>query len=132
MPKLAPIDVFVLSYNRSALIGETLESLLSQTLRPSRIVVLDNGHYGETGMQRSHSSLGSDLVAVAKGCGIADAFATGALAGSDEIAQRIRARAGTAFAQVFVEVEELPRTLPPRDGAFIKNRFRAALGLTPF
>lgn len=96
------------------------------------IVVLDNGHYGETGMQRSHSSLGSDLVAVAKGCGIADAFATGALAGSDEIAQRIRARAGTAFAQVFVEVEELPRTLPPRDGAFIKNRFRAALGLTPF
>ena len=29
------------------------------------IVVLDNGHYGETGMQRSHSSLGTDLVAVA-------------------------------------------------------------------
>jgi len=38
------------------------------------IVVLDNGHFGETGMQRSHSSLGTDLVAVAKGFGIATAF----------------------------------------------------------
>lgn len=37
------------------------------------IVVLDNGHFGETGMQRSHSSLGTDLVAVAKGFGIAHA-----------------------------------------------------------
>lgn len=96
------------------------------------IVVLDNGHYGETGMQRSHSSLGTDLVAVAKGFGIADAFATGALEGSDDIARRVMARAGTVFAQVFVEVEELPRALPPRDGPYIKNRFRAALGLKPF
>lgn len=96
------------------------------------IVVLDNGHYGETGMQRSHSSLGTDLVAVAKGFGIADAFATGTLEGSDDIARRVNARAGTVFAQVFVEVEELPRALPPRDGSYIKNRFRAALGLKPF
>jgi thiamine pyrophosphate-dependent acetolactate synthase large subunit-like protein len=96
------------------------------------IVVLDNGHYGETGMQRSHSSLGTDLVAVAKGFGIADAFATSTLEGSDDIARRVMARAGTVFAQVFVEVEELPRALPPRDGPYIKNRFRAALGLKPF
>jgi thiamine pyrophosphate-dependent acetolactate synthase large subunit-like protein len=96
------------------------------------IVVLDNGHYGETGMQRSHSSLGTDLVAVAKGFGIADAFAVRTLEESDVIAQRIAARAGTVFAQVLVEVEELPRALPPRDGPYIKNRFRAALGLKPF
>jgi hypothetical protein len=25
-----------------------------------------------------------------------------------------------------------PRALPPRDGPFIKNRFRSALGLKPF
>ena len=96
------------------------------------IVVLDNGHFGETGMQRSHSSLGTDLVAVAKGFGIEDAFSTGSLDRSDEIAQRINARAGTVFAQVFIEADELPRALPPRDGPYIKNRFRAALGLKPF
>jgi phosphonopyruvate decarboxylase len=96
------------------------------------IVVLDNGHFGETGMQRSHSSLGADLVGVAKGFGIEDAFSTGSLDRSDEIAQRINARAGTVFAQVFIEADELPRALPPRDGPYIKNRFRAALGLKPF
>ena len=52
------------------------------------IVVLDNGHFGETGMQRSHTSLGTDLVAVAKGFGIEDAFSTGSLAASDDIARR--------------------------------------------
>ena len=30
------------------------------------IAVLDNGHFGETGMQMSHSGLGADLVAIAK------------------------------------------------------------------
>jgi hypothetical protein len=25
-----------------------------------------------------------------------------------------------------------PRALPPRDGVFVKNRFRAALGLSTF
>ena len=96
------------------------------------IVVLDNGHFGETGMQRSHSSLGTDLVAVAKGFGIEDAFSTGSLAASDDIARRISARSGTLFAQVLIEADEPPRALPPRDGAYVKNRFRAALGLKPF
>lgn len=96
------------------------------------VVVLDNGHYGETGMQRSHSSLGTDLVAVAKGFGIADASSLDSLDGVAALAERIRARSGPLFAQVFIEADEPPRALPPRDGPFIKNRFRAALGLKPF
>jgi phosphonopyruvate decarboxylase len=96
------------------------------------IVVLDNGHFGETGMQRSHSSLGTDLVAVAKGFGIGDAFATDSPDGCDEIARRVLARQGTTFAQVFIDANEPPRALPPRDGPFIKNRFRSALDLQPF
>lgn len=96
------------------------------------IVVLDNGHFGETGMQQSHSSLGTNLVAVAKGFGIPDAFSTDSLDGSDEVARRILARHGLSFVQVFIEANEPPRALPPRDGPFIKNRFRTALGLKPF
>jgi thiamine pyrophosphate-dependent acetolactate synthase large subunit-like protein len=96
------------------------------------IVVLDNGHFGETGMQRSHTSLGTDLVAVAKGFGIADAFSTQSTADISAIAQRAETRQGTQFVQVFIEASEPPRMLPPRDGPFIKNRFRAALGLKPF
>lgn len=78
------------------------------------------------------SILGVDLVAVARACGIADAFAVRTLEQADDIARRIDERAATTFVQVFVEASEAPRVLPPRDGAFVKNRFRAALGLKPF
>ncbi|WP_395346236.1 thiamine pyrophosphate-dependent enzyme [Variovorax sp. UC122_21] len=96
------------------------------------IVMLDNGHFGETGMQRSHSSLGADLVAVARGFGIADAFSVNGIDACEELAERINARRQTTFAQVFIDANEPPRALPPRDGSYIKNRFRAALGFAPF
>ncbi|MGN8189505.1 thiamine pyrophosphate-dependent enzyme [Burkholderia cepacia] len=96
------------------------------------IVVLDNGHFGETGMQRSHTSLGTDLVAVAKGFGIQDAFVVDRLDGVAAVVERVRAKNGTTLAQVFIAANEPPRALPPRDGVFVKNRFRASLGYAPF
>jgi thiamine pyrophosphate-dependent acetolactate synthase large subunit-like protein len=96
------------------------------------IVVLDNGHYGETGMQRSHSSLGTQLVAVSKGFGIADSFEVHHTGDVGQIVERINARQGTALAQVHIRADEPPRALPPRDGVFVKNRFRANLGFAPF
>jgi len=95
------------------------------------IVVLDNGHFGETGMQRSHTSLGTDLVAVARGFGIADAYTVDRIEQCGEIAGRAAARQGTTFVRVTIAANEPPRALPPRDGAYIKNRFRAALGFPP-
>lgn len=102
--------------------------------RPSNltIVVLDNGHFGETGMQRSHSSLGLDLVAVAKGCGIEDAFAARDMEDVQSVARRINGKAGLSLVQVLVAADELPRALPPRDGVYLKNRLREHLGLAPF
>jgi len=96
------------------------------------IVVLDNGHFGETGMQRSHASLGTDLVAVAKGFGIEDAFRIERLEGADEVAERANACRSVAFAQIAIHADEPPRALPPRDGVYVKNRFRAELGFPPF
>lgn len=110
----------------------SLATIGAKQPRNLTIVVLDNGHFGETGMQRSHASLGTDLVAVAKGFGITEAFSVDSLAGCDEVAHRIQARNGVTFAQVFIEADEPARMLPPRDGPFIKNRFRSALGLAPF
>lgn len=96
------------------------------------LVVLDNGSYGETGGQASHTALGTDLVAVARGCGIADAFTVDRIDQAGEIARRVAARGGVALARVLIETDEARRTFPPRDGAFVKNRFRAALGFDPF
>ena len=96
------------------------------------IVVLDNGHFGETGMQRSHTSLGTDLVAVAKAVGIAEALRIEKLEQLAVVAARIDAREGPALVHVLISAGPPPRALPPRDGSFVKNRFRAHLGLAPF
>lgn len=92
------------------------------------IVVLDNGHYGETGMQRSHTAMGVDLVGVAKACGFAWAEH---VERADQIAglrARIARREGLGFASVRIAANDPPRVLPSRDGVEIKNRFRRALG----
>jgi thiamine pyrophosphate-dependent acetolactate synthase large subunit-like protein len=96
------------------------------------VVVLDNGHFGETGMQRSHTSLGTDLVAVARGFGIAETLRLPGQGTAADVAERVRARAATTFVQVFIDADEPPRALPPRDGVANKHAFRAALGLPTF
>jgi thiamine pyrophosphate-dependent acetolactate synthase large subunit-like protein len=96
------------------------------------IVVLDNGHYGETGMQPSHTSLGTDLVALAAGFGIPHALRVSTRPEVAVLRDHVLARSGPTFAQVLISPDEPPRTLPPRDGVYLKNRFRGALGLLPF
>lgn len=93
------------------------------------VVVIDNGHFGETGMQASHTGLGLKLDAVAAACGFA---ATGRTTTMDEVAAIREAlhqpATGPRLYVVEVQAENLPRSLPPRDAVHIKNRFRAALG----
>ena len=38
------------------------------------IAVFDNGHYGETGMQASHTDAAVELIGVARACGIKETF----------------------------------------------------------
>lgn len=126
-------SVVVITGDGEQLMGiGSLGSIAVKQPKNLTIVVLDNGHFGETGMQRSHSSLGADLVAVAKGFGIADSFSVNSTDACEELAHGINARQRTSFVQVFIDANEPPRALPPRDGPYIKNRFRAALGLQPF
>ena len=124
------LPVVVVTGDGEQLMGlGSLATVGAKRPRNLTIVVLDNGHYGETGMQRSHSSLGLDFVAVAKGCGIADASSSADVDDCDAIARRIHARSATVFVQVLIEADEPPRALAPRDGPFVKNRFRSSLGL---
>jgi thiamine pyrophosphate-dependent acetolactate synthase large subunit-like protein len=96
------------------------------------VVVLDNGAYGETGRQPSHTSLGTDLVAVARGFGIAATVQVPDGGTVAEVAGRVRARGGTTFVRVLIDADEHPRALPPRDGVANKNAVRAALGFPTF
>ena len=94
------------------------------------VAVLDNGHFGETGMQRSHTGRGLDLAAVAAACGFAEAGTVTDMAGVEALRASLRRAAGGPRLGVLkVEARNLPRSLPARDAVYLKNRFRAFLGL---
>lgn len=96
------------------------------------IVVVDNERYGETGMQTSHTGLGVDLAAVAGALNFADSRVVRTDGELEQfIIDRRAPASGPRFAVVKVRRETLPRSMPPRDAVFIKNRFRAHLGLAP-
>jgi len=94
------------------------------------LIVLNNGHYGETGMQRSHAGLGVDLVAVAAGCGIGSSRRITDDVGIMELCRNMHQRAGAIYAEIMIDADEPERVLPPRDGVFVKNRFRQSLGFS--
>ncbi|MBT5038064.1 MAG: aldehyde dehydrogenase [Rhodospirillaceae bacterium] len=91
------------------------------------IVVLDNERYGETGMQPSHTAQHLDLAGVAESCGFAETRLVNDQAGLDAALPIIHQAPGPVAIIVKIKAEDLPRVLPPRDGAFLKDRFRAAL-----
>jgi thiamine pyrophosphate-dependent acetolactate synthase large subunit-like protein len=126
-------SVLVITGDGEQLMGlGTLATIGAQQPNNLSIVVLDNGHFGETGMQASHSSLGTSLAAVARGCGIRHVTEISDLGATAALAALVNSRQACALAQVYVRAEELPRALPPRDGVYVKNRFRSALGFAPF
>lgn len=96
------------------------------------VIVLDNGRYGETGDQLSHTSRGTDLSLVAKGAGIDDART---IRTEDELA-RLAGRIGLVGEGPTVGVlkichSEEARVIPLREGAHNKARLRIALALPP-
>jgi len=93
------------------------------------VIVFDNGVYGETGMQPSATQGGVDLLAIARGCGIATCLDVRDEAGLADLAGRLKVLDGTLFARVLIDPAEPPRVLPERDGVVLKRRVRAALGL---
>jgi thiamine pyrophosphate-dependent acetolactate synthase large subunit-like protein len=94
------------------------------------VIVFDNGLYGETGGQPSHTQSTVDLLTVARGAGIADCVDVADEAGLRALAARLKSPDGLFFARVAIEAKEPPRVLPERDGIVIKKRFREALGLS--
>jgi len=93
------------------------------------IVVFDNASYAETGMQPSHTQGGVSLSGVARACGIEAVFDITDDAALKEFAARLHFFERTVFARIAIHADEPPRVLPSRDGVFLKNRFRRALGV---
>jgi thiamine pyrophosphate-dependent acetolactate synthase large subunit-like protein len=95
------------------------------------IVVLDNEQYGETGMQDTVTASGVDLAGIAKSAGFTMTMSIKTKSElsllKNQIYKESKTTSGPLFAQVKVDPEKLPLVLPPREGAYLKNRFRIAL-----
>ena len=73
-----------------------------------------------------------DLVGVAIACGIADARTISTMAEVEAFAKLVQdVSGGPRFANVKIDNANLERILPTRDGTYIVNRIRGALGFAP-
>ena len=95
------------------------------------VAVLDNGLFGETGQQLSHAGKGIEISKVAAGLDFSWTGIVSDEPGLDDLRARLDRRDGPQLATIKVTGENAPRVLPPRDGVYIKNRFRSALGFEP-
>ncbi|WP_420404300.1 thiamine pyrophosphate-dependent enzyme [Nisaea sp.] len=121
--------VLVLTGDGEMLMGLGALATIGQKLPPNlTVAVLDNGHYGETGMQKSHTGNGLELARFAEAANFPWSRVIEDMDGVTELRDRMHAKNGTSFAALKIAADELPRALPPRDAVHVRNRFRAALG----
>jgi phosphonopyruvate decarboxylase len=93
------------------------------------IVCVDNGHYGETGWQKSHTSLGADLETIAKGSGVKRTMTVTQEADLARGSRFIREGNSTGFVLLRVKPTEPPHFKRNLDAPFCRNRFRRALNM---
>jgi phosphonopyruvate decarboxylase len=90
------------------------------------IVCVDNGHYGETGYQKSHTSLGVDLEKIAAGAGIARTLTISNAAEIAAGSRLIREGNASAFVLLRVKPTEPPAYKRDLNPAACRVRFRTA------
>jgi thiamine pyrophosphate-dependent acetolactate synthase large subunit-like protein len=123
-------DVLVITGDGEQLMGlGGLATIAVAKPRNLTIVVIDNGHFGETGMQMSHTGHGLDIAKIAQASGL-EARVLRSLEETKALRTELRRKSkGPRLYVVKVKAQNVPRSLPPRDAVHLKNRFRTQLGL---
>src|SRR5258706_14027490 len=120
--------VLVLTGDGEMLMGlGALATVAVKRPRNLALVVIDNEHYGETGMQRSHTSAGVDLAGIALTCGFRWTTTVKQAGKLDEVVPILHTAEGPIVVVLKVSSDRDPLVLPPWDGALLKSRFRQAL-----
>ena len=120
--------VLVITGDGEMLMGVgSLATIATKQPRNLSVVVLDNEHYGETGMQETATRHGVDLAGMAKAAGIADSRKVNTPEELLALRAAIRAGNGPIFAQVKIDAASLPLVLPPREASILQARMREAI-----
>lgn len=104
-----------------------LGTIANKAPRNLAIVVLDNEHYGETGMQETHTAGLMDLTAVAAGAGF---LVTGTVRSNEDLSSAlpiIRQQSGPVFFDIKISANQASDIPKPQNGVMLKERFRRAL-----
>ncbi len=120
--------VLVITGDGEMLMGlGALATIACEAPKNLAIAVINNGHYGETGMQRAHTARGVDLAGIAKASGFKSATTLQSMASLQRWLPTWNKKTGPIFADIKVSAAPAPMALPVRDGTAIKYRFRTAL-----
>jgi thiamine pyrophosphate-dependent acetolactate synthase large subunit-like protein len=120
--------VLVITGDGEMLMGlGSLATIACEAPKNLSIAVIDNGHYGETGMQRAHTARGVDLAGIAKAAGFKSTNTIDSMTVLQRWLPEFHSKTGPVFADIKVSAEPAPMRLPLRDGTAIKYRFRTAL-----
>jgi thiamine pyrophosphate-dependent acetolactate synthase large subunit-like protein len=91
------------------------------------ILCVDNGHYGETGYQKSHTSRGVDLERMAIGAGIKSTCVVERQSDIAAGARMLRESNGSCFVLLRVSNQDSDKTKLSFDAPAMRIRFRQAL-----
>lgn len=120
--------VLVITGDGEMLMGiGSLATVACEAPKNLAIAVINNGHYGETGMQRAHTARGVDLAGIAKAAGFKSVSTLNSMSAVQRWLPDFHRKAGPVFADIHVAADPAPMRLPLRDGTAIKHRFRTAL-----
>jgi len=120
--------VWVLTGDGEQLMGVgSFSTIALQQPKNLAIIVLDNEHYGETGMQAAPTGRGTDLAAMAAGAGISNTMTIRDETELDELVSILKEGRFPLVAVIKIDVTTGETIMPPRDGKFVKNTFRSAV-----
>jgi len=91
------------------------------------ILVLDNGAFGETGGQPTHTVRTANLEAIAKGAGIPVTATFTDPSETDAVKELVLRKPGPVVAVAKIIYEPLKFVLPSNSGTYLKDRFRMAI-----
>ena len=122
--------VIVITGDGEQLMGiGSLATISVQSPKNLMLIVLDNEHFGETGMQESHTFYNVDLVRVAEAAGCSNSFL---VTNENDLANLLQVKNSLAcftFAVIKVSEKIESRSLPMVDGSEIKVRFQQSIDL---
>lgn len=120
--------VLVITGDGEMLMGlGSLTAAAAEGLPNLAVCVLDNERYGETGQQQTVTGRGANLAAIAAGAGFASSKLVIEAADVADGVRLLRQAPGPVF--VAFKVDDAPEAaaIPPKDGAYLKSRFREAV-----